>query len=259
MEKLKPFVALLCLLTTVSLKAQVVIGGEENKTTKEEEKSEPLVEMNNKPARQVEGTSSLYFFASRAYNNRSLKENEGLFGDTIGKRADETGLKTACLGFGFRNQVGKSWFIGGGVTVYNNGESYAFEGSDSTFNYTSKYSYIGMPIFVEYTVGETFQFIGTAGIAPSMFVRYKQEQNWMNAKNVEGDTLIKLRNGDQQFNTFVVSAFVSAGVALKISETSTIYVKPEYRLQLNSSYSQINPFIHKARAFSVNFGLIYDL
>lgn len=259
MEKLKPFVALLCLLTTVSLQAQVVVGGEEKSNDQPKEKDETLVELKNKKEREVSGTSAVYFFLSRAYNNRILESNGSLFGDSLGERADETGLKTVCFGLGIRNQIKNNFYFGGGLSLYNNGESYTYEEEDTLFNYQSRYAYVGMPLFLEYNVGKTLQFIGTVGLVPSMFIRYKQDQNWRNPQNVEGDTLIKYRNGNQDFNTFVMSGFVSAGVALQLSPYTSFYVKPEYRFQFNSSYSKINPYIHKARAFSVNFGFIYQL
>lgn len=259
MEKLKPFIALLCLLTTVSAQSQIVVGGEQEPDPKKEDKKENLVEMNNGKSREVSGNGSVYFFLSRAYNNRVLTENQGLFGDSIGTRANEEGLKTLCYGLGFRSQVKKSFYLGGGLSIYNNGESYIYEQSDTLFQYNSRYAYVGMPLFLEYNAGETFQFIGTIGITPAMFVRYKQEQNWRNSQNVESDTTIIARNGNLNFNTMVLSGFVAAGFALKMSPSTSFYIKPEYRFQINSSYSKINPFIHKARAFSVNFGFIYNL
>ena len=52
--------------------------------------------------------TSLYFNTNWSYTPRKLEVNEGLFGDSLGERANETAGNRWSFGLGFRNQIHKN-------------------------------------------------------------------------------------------------------------------------------------------------------
>lgn len=257
MEKLKHLLGLLTLLTSMYSQSQILVGGEENKDSKEDK---PLVENSGvKPQREMDNNTSLHFHFNRSRTFRSLTPNDGIFGDSLGKRGDEEAIKSWAFALRFQTVIAKGFEFGAGLGYQSNGEKYLYQGNDSSFTYTTVYRYISMPLILSYHVGDEFRVTGYAGIVPAAFVSSKRNQTSVNEKNtsISSDTLIK--TGSSDYNSFVVSGVIGAYASLKYSKYWSIYVGPEYRFQMNSTYSKYNPYIHKARAFGVSFGLIYQL
>jgi hypothetical protein len=232
---------------------QITIG-EDSATTR----TDTLVQLKNnlKPKRELDGSTEIFFGTTWANSNRKLIENGDFYGKELGLRADETKITTWSYNLGFRNYVHKNIAIEGGISLLKNGESYAFKGTDSTFNYQTTYSYIAMPLKVNYTYGEEIRLMIGTGFIPQMFTQYQHEQQWTNSVNAEESESLKTKNG---YSSFLMSAVVSAGVQIKYSHSFSIYIIPEYRWQLNSSYFKVDPYKHYARVLGVNFGFVYQL
>lgn len=188
--------------------------------------------------------------------NRRLIENEGLYGDTLGQRRLEEGLNIWSFGIGIRSRITEHISWQGGISLTRNGESYNFEGTDSTYAYQTRYSYIGMPVKVNYVTGDKFRFIGGIGLIPQMFVRYSQDRQWTTTTNHQESELVKTNVG---YNTVVLSGIISAGAQVRYSDRYIFSVIPEYRYQFNSSYVTKDSFKHFGRAFGVNISLSYLL
>lgn len=197
-------------------------------------------------------TTEVYFLTNWSRTNRDLKENSGLFGDSLGNRADEEFLDRWSYALGIRNRLNKHLGWEGGIAFIRNGESYLFEDTDTMYQYATTYSYIGMPLKMNYLLGEDVQFIASAGIIPQLFVNYKREIEWEDSVNHRDKETVKTNAG---YNSFVLSAVFNTGVKLTYAEKWSLLVLPEYRIQLNSSYEKTDSYIHKARAFGVSFGL----
>lgn len=236
------------LLLIFSTKAQVVIGGDE-----EIKNDKPAKE---KKQREIDGKTSVYVMSNWSATSRLLIENEGLYAEPLGTRADETGLNTWSFGIGLRNSIHKNVFWDGGISYYRNGESYLFNGADTMFAYQTYYNYIAMPLRINATIGEDFQWNAGAGIVPQMFSSYRQEQQWETTTDSKGDETIKTNSG---YNTFAISAIFNIGLTMNFSNGWGVFVSPEARIQLNSTYREIDPYIHKGRMFGVSFGLTRKL
>jgi PPE-repeat protein len=116
-----------------------------------------------------------------------------------------------------------------------------------------------MPITLEYRYGKEIQIVGTVGIMPSMFLNSEKVIQTTDSNKVEKTETIKTKTGSQDFNSFVVSGFVGLGVNIRYSNNWSLFFRPEYRFQLNSSYTKFSPYIHKSRAFGVSFGFNFIL
>ena len=201
-------------------------------------------------------TTLLYFNTNWSYTPRKLIVNDGLFGDSLGERGNEEAGNKWSFGLGFRNQIHKNIALEGGIAFMRNSEKYNFEGVDTAYSYVTEYSYLALPIKIYYTYGKSIKFLGGVGITPQMFVRYKQNRNWKNSEGVEESEIFKTTTG---FNTFAISATISAGVQFELGDRWSVQVIPEYRIQLNSSNTKQDAYKHYARALGVNAGIVVRL
>lgn len=231
-----------------STKAQVVMGGDE-----EAKNVKPAKE---KKQRETDGKTAVYVLSNWSVTNRSLTENEGLYAEPLGTRGDETSLNTWSFGIGLRNSIHKNVYWDGGISFYRNGESYLFNGVDTMFAYQTYYNYIAMPLRLNAMIGKDFQWHAGLGIVPQMFSSYRQEQQWETTTDSKGDETIKTNSG---YNTFAISAIFNIGLTMNFSNGWGIIVSPEARIQLNSTYREIDPYVHKGRMYGVSFGLIRNL
>jgi hypothetical protein len=257
MEKLKTILALLTLLTSLNFNAQIVVGGEEEKPKKEEKAV--VEQLNTVNTREVEGTTQLYFNFNRSKTFRTLLENGPIYGKPLGERENEVALGLWSMGVGFRSELKYGLQFGAGIGYMTNGEQYSYEEPDTSFKYQSKYRYITMPLMLNYHCGNLIQFVSGVGVIPGMFMNFTQDQQSVTRQNLQSKETIKEKGGSQSYNAFIFSGFINAGVQLKYSKFWSLYIVPEYRIQLNNSFQKNQPFIHKANAFGVNFGLVYQL
>ena len=243
-------VILVCLVGSNDLMAQVELSKE---TTKEKKKEEKKKERKNK---ETDGVTSLYLSTNWSYTTRKLIENDGYFGDSLGARADETGIGNWSFAIGFRNQLNDYLAWEGGVAFYQNGEQYNFEGADTLYRYQSKYMYIAVPIKVYFTYGSSFKLLAGVGLVPQMFVGYRQDLNYKSPLGEEISEEIKLKSG---YNPFVVSASFNLGTEIQLSESWSVLILPEYKLQLNSTFEKNDSYKHFGRSLGVNVGFTVKL
>lgn len=201
-------------------------------------------------------STEAFFLTNWSVTGRTLTENTGLFGDTLGVRADETNLNKWSFGIGFRNRITKNLAWEGGISLLRNGESYSFEGTDTSYNYTTTYTYIGMPLKLDYVIGKKLQFIAAVGVIPQMFMSYRQVGTDVNSEDTETTFDIKTKSG---YTPFVLSAVFNLGGQLRLSDQVRFFFIPEYRMQLNSTYTDKSSFIHKGHAIGFNMGLSIGL
>ena len=215
------------------------------------------VKRNNKQSENISETA-FFVAANWSQTSRKLSSNDGLFGEELGKRAEEDVLNTWSYFLGIRGAMKHGFFWEGGMAYLQNGESYRYKDplSDSTFSYKTTYSYIGMPLKLNYSYGNAFRIYCGAGLLPQLFFEFKQNQQWSTPDNGSSSNDISSKNG---CNTFVLSAIASVGFDISVHRNWRLFLAPELRWQLNSSYSKQDAYIHKARAYGVTFGLIRNL
>lgn len=244
----------LLLFITFSSYGQILIGEPESKektAEKEKNKSSDTTKNNS-----LDGSTSVYFVTNWSQTSRLLVSNGEIFGDTLGIRSNETTLNTWSFGIGLQNKLNNYLMWDGGIAFLRNGESYLFNVGDSSYSYETTYSYVGMPIRINYTVGNDFKFYAGAGLVPQMFFGYKQERSWTTKENTPGTETFTTKSG---YNSFVVSAVFNIGFVMNLQNKWSLLVSPEARIQLNSSYQNQDGFIHKGRAYGITFGLLRNL
>lgn len=236
--------------------SQILIGEPQPDAKSENKKKDKKSVSDTLKAKKEPSGTSIYFVTNWSATNRSLSENGDLFGEPLGERANEIGLNTWSFGLGFQNEFAKHFMWDGGISFLRNGESYSFVGTDTAYSYQTTYSYISMPVRLNYTVGNDFKFYAGAGLIPQMFMGYKQERQWTRADNSDETETIKSKNG---YNSFVISAVMNIGMMVNFNNGWSLLVSPEARFQLNSSYMKQDAYIHKGRAYGVTFGLVRHL
>lgn len=236
--------------------AQIELGGEgsstEEKTKKAEKKEEKKIDL----LLDHEPTTEIFGGANWSVSNRKLIENPSIFGDSLGIRANEVALNTWSFGIGLRNRINQYLMWEGGIAYLRNGESYSFEDIDSSYSYQSTYTYVGMPLKLYFTYGNKVRLQVGGGLIPQMFVNFKQSSNWTNAQDESDSEEIKTKIG---YNSFVVSAVANIGISYRFENNWGVYLMPEYRYQLGSSYLKTNKFKHYGSALGVSFGLSKSL
>lgn len=201
-------------------------------------------------------STSVFINTNWSKTSRKLIVNDGLFGDYLGERANETNLNLWSFGLGFRSEITKNIMWEGGVSFQQNGEQYSFEQTDSSYQYESKYTYISLPIKVYYKYGKAIRVIGGLGIVPQMFVKFHQKRNWTDSNSIEGSETIKTTIGH---SSFVISSVFNLGVEMDFSDKVTLFFIPEYKVQLTSSYLKTNSYKHYGRSLGINMGLSFKL
>lgn len=254
---MKAFILLFALLfcRTVAF-SQILIGEPQPDAKSATKKKEKKSESDSTKVKKEPTGTSIYFVSNWSATNRSLTENGDLFGEPLGERANETGLNTWSFGLGFQNEFAKHFMWDGGISFLRNGESYSFVGTDTAYSYQTTYSYISMPLRVNYVIGKDFKFYAGGGLVPQMFLGYKQDRQWTRADNSEESETIKSKSG---YNSFVISAVVNVGMMMNFNNGWSLLVSPEARFQLNSSYMNQDAYVHKGKAYGVTFGLVRHL
>lgn len=237
-------------LTTFS---QIIIGGDEKppkkqKKPKTEKIATPIDSLNSKDRTEI------FIGSNWSSTYRRLIENDNIFGDSIGLRADETSVGRWSFSLGVRSKLSKYLMFEGGISYLQNGEKYEFTATDTSHTYTNSYKFIGMPLRLYGVFGEKkwrFQ-VGIGGI-PQMALRFKQESKFVDSEAKETSITNKTKIG---MSSFVFSVAANAGVQYEFLPTWSLFVMPEYRVQLTSSLLKTSKFKHYGNAFGVGFGIV---
>lgn len=252
MDLFKQFLIGATIVVSLPVSAQITSGKTEEKVEKE---VPPM------PKRiPSEGLDEFCFYvgAGRVYANRSLEPNVAPFGEELGIRADETGLKTWSFQVGVRNRVHRFVSYDVGFALDRFGESYSYDDpdTDSTFSYTSRYSYYAMPLQLLFTYGKDARFFVGGGLQPQLLGGYRQRSEWTTTLSSTGDSEVKRTDG---LNGFGLGAIVSAGFQLRFGKTTSIYVLPSYTWNLTNTYDDQADYIHKSNSFNLKFGVLIHL
>lgn len=242
-EYLKHSLVLAFLVFGLDCNSQVVVGSESD-----------LEEKPEKIKKALDGSTSIHFMANWSSTNRRLSENTFPYGDSLGAFKNEMALNTWSFGIGLSNKLNSYLSWDGGISFLRNGESYAFNQGDSTYAYETTYSYIGMPLKIVFNYGKSINFYAGLGVLPQMFLGYKKDINWTTNSGAKERELLEVKEGYAPVS-FVLNTVFNIGLSIKLQERWSIFVSPEYRLQLNSTFDSKDAYIHKGRAIGVSFGL----
>jgi hypothetical protein len=191
---------------------------------------------------------------------RKLTENEAPYGDSLGNRATETNLNCWSFGLGISNKLTSYLRWTGSIAYLKNGENYSFTDAmlDSTFRSSTTYSYLALPLQLDVTIGNQLVFYAGFGIIPQILSRYRQERFWKVGNSSEQEELWKVKP-DYGPNMFVLSLASHIGLQLNMEDAWAIFVEPQIRFQLSSTYQTQDSYIHKNRSYGFNMGILRHL
>jgi hypothetical protein len=203
---------------------------------------------------EKDSSSSVYAEAGYFMVNRTLESNPDFLNKPLGERANEKSINLWSYSIGLVAPISKYLVFDGSLSFIQNGEQYAWQSSstDSTFNYKTKYRYIGMPLQVKFQTGKNFVFFAGGGIIPQMYFAYVQSQNWTDSLGSKAEVKIKNYNN---LSSFILSAVGTAGIVFNFQNNFGLRLSVQYRKQLTDTYSEYNGYLHKSSAFGFNFGL----
>ena len=248
------------LITTITFLFIFSISYSQITITEDDEKKTPSRSnwnMNNKKSFNPIH-SNFYISMNTSSTFRDLKTNEAFLLIPLNERVNETPLFTNSYTLGVNGHIFKGLGWDGAVSFMQNGEQYSFSDIDTSFSYKTKYSYFSMPIRIHYY----FDFskrIGLklgAGIIPSLFINYKQDQKW---ETTGGSSETNLIQTDVGFNSAIFNINTYLYLSYRLSEEFGFFIGPEYRYQLSNSYQKTAAYRHYSRAFGVTFGLYKKL
>lgn len=204
---------------------------------------------NQKKNKSKDSSSVFYLDFQRLNTSPKLAQNTSFLTVPLGERASETSLKIWSYHFGLCSPLTKNISFDGGLAMIQSGEQYEWNSTltDSSYRYTTKYRYFGMPLQVKYQTGKDVVFFIGAGLMPQLFQSYQQEIAWTDSLGNAGK---KTLNDESMCQSFVLSALASTGVQLHFKSNYGIRLSLNYRYQLTNSYGPYQYFKH----FSTGIG-----
>ena len=203
-------------------------------------------------------TTTYVFFNTNILNSyRSLLPNESHLNTPLGLRENENPLVCTSFTIGVSIPVQKFLKVNTGLSFTQNGESYTWNSTDndSSFMYSSVYRYIALPISLSTSYGKKIKVRISAGLVPSIFSGYKQNQEWTDADGSEYDEEITIQD---DLNFFKLSAQASIGIEYFFGKLS-VRAAYLYIQQLNNSYKEFEDYIHREHAQGGQLTLTYFL
>ena len=102
----------------------------------------------SKKNKSRDSTSIVYFDFQQLNTRPTLTQNTAFLTVPLGERANETALKVWSYQVGLCSPISKSLSFDGGLAMIQTGEQYSWNSTitDSSYNYTTKYRYFGMPL-----------------------------------------------------------------------------------------------------------------
>lgn len=236
-------------------KAQVLISAPETKGKAGKKKIEKTKELKFVPTNDL-GTR-VYLTANWSNSFRTLTVNGPLYGDPLGKRADENDAQVWSYCLGIQNDLAKHVFWDAGIAYVQNGEDYSFVGSDSTYSYQTRYHFIAMPLKVNYKIQKNrFRFYAGVGLLPQMNISNKRTIQWQ----VNNETAKEISEALSEKTTpFSLSGLLNFGLMIDFNKGFSLLISPELRIQFNSSYEQFQSYVHNNQSYGISFGLTKKL
>jgi len=198
--------------------------------------------------------SNFYISMNTSSSYRKLETNNEFLFIPLNNRSNETSLFTNSFTLGINGKIYKNIGWDGAISFIQNGEQYLFSDTDTSFSYKTRYNYLSMPIRIHYGVNFSRKFgckLGI-GVIPSLFVNYKQDQEWQTTEGSKGTNSIKTNVG---YNTAVFNLNAYLYFTYRLPANFGLFLGPEYRYQLSNSYQKTADYKHYSRAFGVTFGL----
>lgn len=225
---------LFLLLFHWTLSAQIITGGEAK---------------NEKQKPKKDSSSVFYMDFQKFSTSPHLGQNTDFLMKPLGERANETAFRLWSYQFGIVAPITPHLSFDGGLSLVQNGEQYqwASTSTDSSYDYTTKYRYFGMPIQLKYQTGKHLVFFIGAGLTPQLFQSYEQKIHWTDSLNNNSNLTLK---DETMCQSFVLSATGSTGIQVHFKGNYGLRFSVHYRYQLTNTYGPYQNYTH----FSTGFG-----
>lgn len=197
----------------------------------------------SKKNKSRDSTSIVYFDFQQLNTRPTLTQNTAFLTVPLGERANETALKVWSYQVGLCSPISKSLSFDGGLAMIQTGEQYSWNSTttDSSYNYTTKYRFFGMPLQLKYQTGKDFVFFIGAGVVPQLFQSYQQAISWTDSLGNAGK---KTLNDESMCQSFVLSALASTGIQLHFKSNYGLRFSFYYRYQFTNTYGPYQYFKH---------------
>lgn len=258
MEFFKNFRLLLILLFISSFSFSQIETGKVKSKEEKKEKEKKSKEKAPRPVKEANYDPGTVFYlgGSLGYGYRTLKPNDGYFGEPLGERQHEEPLFTGGAALGMRTRLASHLYLDFGIALAKNGEQYSYEdaSSDSSYAYKTHYTQFAVPVKLQFVTGKKVRFVAAAGLQPQMFLGYRQTIKWTDSDNVNSTQTIK---DATDINLFTIAGVANAGIEWQFSKAASLYLLPEFRYQLNSTFGKQAPYIHKGSFYGLQFGFSF--
>lgn len=190
---------------------------------------------------------------------RNVEENPFYDYSSIDQLSQEKTIFTYNFELGIVLPIARSFYIESGVGFYQNGESSSFEdiSSDSTYNYTNRFGYVGIPIKLKWIPISTaygknkFNFGLKAGAIPQILFSYRQQRNWTTSYGSRQSEDYKIRDNLNSNNICLVfeceaSYIIRNDIALNLTAS--------YRNSLLNSFNRYGLYSRHAFGYGIGIG-----
>ena len=200
-------------------------------------------DLSPKKNKSLDSSSLLYFDFQKFTTQPTLKQNTDFLTVPFGERANESSLKVWSYQVGLCSPISKSLTFDGGLGMIQTGEQYSWKSNttDSSYSYTTKYRYFGMPLQLKYQTGKDVVFFIGAGVIPQLFQSYQQSISWTDSLGNAGK---KTLNDESMCQSFVLSALASTGIQVHFKSNYGLRISCYYRYQLTNTYGPYQYFKH---------------
>lgn len=191
---------------------------------------------------------------------RTVADNPYYNYSPIAELSNEKAIINYNMELGIVVPMSKFFFIETGIGLYNNGETSSFEdlNSDSTFTYTNRFSYFGMPIKLKWiplsflASKNKFEFGICAGVIPQVLFSYRQERNWTTSYGSRGSEDYKIKDN---INTTNLCAVLECDLAYIINNEIAFHLVGSYRKSYLNSFNQYGPYSRFAFGYGIGLGI----
>ena len=190
-----------------------------------------------------------YFSAFRTFKDESSNKK-------YSKRLDEKAISTSGIEIGKIIKINQQFNFSIGVTFFGGGESYQYSDNvtDSTFYYKNVYHQIGIPIRLNFEMGNKVKGFVFAGVVPASILHRRYESNYTDEKGKIFENEIETFKNDLAM--FQISGSFGGGIKYSFKNT-TLYAMGEYRPYFSNTYTGL--FLsHQMRLIGGSFGMIYS-
>jgi hypothetical protein len=207
----------------------------------------------NRKGKLIQKTDDeLFLGMSQVYGNRTLKERDNLFGDSLGIRENEIPLWTRSFEFGYRSSVNRWMMVEFGVEYNQIGIQYQSPEGADFLKYERMKRYLSVPFRAVFQWGNRFLIQGSVGIAPKMFMSTRYKTVVKNNFDKEEETVVKLKDNYTYFNMDVVA---NLGVRWNLGRNLGVYFIPEFRYGLLDTYKNQTPHVQHLYGLYLRWGL----